>query len=275
VENHRKREQGVLVYPVYSRRSGGLSVGINLFPDQKICSFDCPYCEVFPFNTGQEFSLSGMDIDLKAALAEAKEQGITIRDICFSGNGEPTQSPFFPPALGKAFAIRDMDAPETDMVLITNGCGLLDESCFEMLRAAACADFTVWKDRGLKIWLKLDAGSPGWYKSMNRSSVPFELLKEKIRAFAKCAPVTLQTMICAIDGKAPPPEEERAWEEFVLEIAVAAAALHAVQLSVNARRAPEDPLSSALDAAFLEARVASLKRRLASSGLDVPVLVYP
>lgn len=33
------------VYPVISRRSGGLSVGINLNPD-KVCNFDCVYCEV-------------------------------------------------------------------------------------------------------------------------------------------------------------------------------------------------------------------------------------
>ena len=33
------------VYPVLSRRSQGLSVGINLNPD-KVCNFDCIYCQV-------------------------------------------------------------------------------------------------------------------------------------------------------------------------------------------------------------------------------------
>ena len=33
------------VYVVRSRRSGGLSVGINLDP-QQTCNFDCVYCEV-------------------------------------------------------------------------------------------------------------------------------------------------------------------------------------------------------------------------------------
>ena len=47
-EHRRVREAGGLVYPVLSRRSGGLSLGVNLFPDAKRCSFDCPYCEVFP-----------------------------------------------------------------------------------------------------------------------------------------------------------------------------------------------------------------------------------
>ena len=32
-------------YPVISRRSQGLSLGVNLNPDQ-VCNFDCVYCEV-------------------------------------------------------------------------------------------------------------------------------------------------------------------------------------------------------------------------------------
>ena len=39
-----------LIYPVVSRRSGGLSLGVDLFPDRKTCNFDCPYCEIFPFD---------------------------------------------------------------------------------------------------------------------------------------------------------------------------------------------------------------------------------
>lgn len=34
-----------LCYPVVSRRSRGLSLGINLNPD-RVCNFDCVYCEV-------------------------------------------------------------------------------------------------------------------------------------------------------------------------------------------------------------------------------------
>ena len=33
------------VYPVLSRRSRGISVGVNLNPD-KVCNFDCIYCQV-------------------------------------------------------------------------------------------------------------------------------------------------------------------------------------------------------------------------------------
>src|SRR5437764_15166689 len=33
------------VYPVISRRSKGVSIGVNLNPD-KVCNFDCIYCQV-------------------------------------------------------------------------------------------------------------------------------------------------------------------------------------------------------------------------------------
>ena len=268
VENHRKRETGVLVYPVYSRRSRGLSVGINLFPDRKVCSFDCPYCEVFPFGSAQTFSLPLMETELAEALDEAKEQGITVRDICFSGNGEPTLSPYFAVALEAAFRIRDKEVPDAKLVLITNGSGLLDEKNFELLRMAA------QKDKGLHIWLKLDAGTSRWYGAMNRSSIPYDLLIEKIRTFVKCAPLTLQTMICAIDGAPPSPDEERAWESLVMELASSAAGLREIQIYGKARPAPEDPLAAALPEAFLEAKAASLRAALASAGKDILVGVY-
>src|ERR1700751_2007719 len=38
-------EANRFVYPVLSRRSGGISVGVNLNPD-KVCNFDCIYCQV-------------------------------------------------------------------------------------------------------------------------------------------------------------------------------------------------------------------------------------
>jgi len=267
--NHREREKGVLVYPVYSRRSGGLSVGINLFPDRKHCSFDCPYCEVFPFSSTQTFSLSFMEEALAEALAAAKKRGITVKDICFSGNGEPTLSPDFSAALGAAFRARDRDVPEADVVLITNGSGLLNEDIFDLLSRSAKPS------GGLRIWLKLDAGTPAWYTKMDRCAIPFERLTDKIRAFVKCAPLTLQTMICAVNDMPPPPEEGQAWEALVAELALTAALLREVQIYGKARPAPEDPLAAALPTAFLEARAASLGAVLAAAGKDIPVRVYP
>ncbi|MCL2514196.1 MAG: hypothetical protein FWF08_09850, partial [Oscillospiraceae bacterium] len=124
VKNRREREKGVLVYPVYSRRAGGLSVGINLFPDRKQCSFDCPYCEVFPFSTDAVFSIKQMEEDLRSVLTAVTERNIPVKDICFSGNGESSLSAFFPQALEKAGRIRTEITRDAGLVLITNGTGL-------------------------------------------------------------------------------------------------------------------------------------------------------
>lgn len=272
VENHREREKGILVYPVYSRRSGGLSVGINLFPDRKSCSFDCPYCEVFPFSADTTFSAERMENELRDVLAAAAGQGLPVKDICFSGNGEPSLSPYLDAALRRAGNIRGELVPGAELVLITNATGLLQTAVFNLLRDAATGPLS------LNIWLKLDAGTPSWYRQMNRSAVPFEDLTAKIKEFAACAPVLIQTMLCAVDGKAPPPEERQAWESLVVELAACAksaqAGVRKVQIYGKARPAPEDPKAQALPAAYLESGAASLRLALAGASVSIPVEVY-
>src|ERR1700737_2399661 len=44
-DHRRSFADNLYVYPVVSRRSKGVSIGINLNPD-KICNFDCVYCQV-------------------------------------------------------------------------------------------------------------------------------------------------------------------------------------------------------------------------------------
>lgn len=78
--------------PLKSRRRG-LSLGIDLFPGAKVCSFDCVYCFRGPtlikvlalrdpgLPTSQE-----LEEELRRALSEAGE----VEAVDFSGNGEPT-----------------------------------------------------------------------------------------------------------------------------------------------------------------------------------------
>jgi histidinol dehydrogenase len=269
IENHRAKEEGILVYPVYSRRSQGLSVGINLFPDQKHCSFDCPYCEIFPFKTNTLFTLDRMERELGGVLARAPQ----ARDISFSGSGEPTLSPFFPPALDAAFRLRDEYAPEAEVAAITNGAGLLDNRVFDTLVQQAS------RPRGLRVWLKVDAGTEGWHRAMSRSAVPYSRLRERIKAFAQQAPFIIQTMLCLIQGAPPPEAERRAWEDLVAELALAALsqgrAPPTVHLYSKARPAPEDPLAQSLPASFLAEQAASLTRSLEKQGISLTVLVFP
>jgi len=272
VENHRGREKGVIVYPVYSRRSGGLSVGINLFPERKSCPFDCPYCEVFPFSAGAVFSLQQMEEELRSVITVSLEKNIVIKDLCFSGNGEPSLSAALPDALKLAANLRNELAPSAKLVLITNGAGLLQPSIFSLLADTASGRIA------LDIWLKLDAGTPEWYGKINRSNISFSELTAKIKEFVSRAPVTLQTMFCAIDGGAPPYEEEKALEGLTTELAATATQgkgfITKVQIYGKARPAPEDPKASPLPASYLEQRADSLRRIFADRGITTSVAVF-
>ncbi|MDR2551686.1 MAG: hypothetical protein LBD31_00750 [Treponema sp.] len=271
--DHRNREGGALIYPVYSRRSGGLSVGINLFPGRKICSFDCPYCEVFPFEENAVFDLGTMKTGLCSCLDSAVEQGLPIRDICFSGSGEPSMSPHFVEALEAARRIRDERAGQSKLVLITNGTGLLNPALFEFLKTRA--------ERGLRIWIKLDGATESWYKIINRPDIVHGNLVSCIRDFALSgAPFTLQTMVCRVKGALPPPEEEDTWIALVTELAEMGrkgekGGLEAVQIYGKARPAPEDPLAEAAEGAVLEKRAERLRAALKEKGLALTVEVFP
>jgi histidinol dehydrogenase len=116
----------------------------------------------------------------------------------------------------------------------------------------------------LNIWMKLDAGTPEWYKKINRSDITHAELVSKIKEFAACAPLTIQTMLCAIDGDLPPPEEAQAWENLVLELVAIAdngtGSIRKIQIYGKARASPDDPKASPLPLAYLEQRAASLRR---------------
>jgi histidinol dehydrogenase len=155
VREHRlDREAGAIVYPVISRRSRGLSIGINLFPDQKLCSFDCPYCEVFPFTTDLRFSLKAMEQGLRqlaVRLKSGETGGIdAVRDISFSGNGEPTMHPDVIPALELAAQLRMELFPKAKLVLITNGSGLLNPAIADYLGRSARSERKIFQQPAMK-----------------------------------------------------------------------------------------------------------------------------
>ena len=93
------------IYPVVSRRSKGLSLGINLNTNNA-CNWQCIYCQVSNLKLGKPEA-----IDLKLLeseldewinkivygnfLKECASEKVDFKDIAFSGNGEPTAAPEF------------------------------------------------------------------------------------------------------------------------------------------------------------------------------------
>jgi len=123
------------VYPVISRRSGGLSIGINLNPNNA-CNWRCIYCQVPDLKRGSspKIELQQLKDELDGFLNDVihgdfydhydvAEDLRTIKDIAISGNGEPTSAADFDQVVELIVqSIRQFDLHDKiKLVLITNG----------------------------------------------------------------------------------------------------------------------------------------------------------
>lgn len=113
----------VIFGPIHSRRLG-LSLGVNLLPlDNKLCSFDCIYCECGwaikgakpRFNSREEVALK-----LRAKLTEMKDEHTLPDVITFAGNGEPTMHPHFAQIIDDTIKLRDKLCPSAKISVLSN-----------------------------------------------------------------------------------------------------------------------------------------------------------
>lgn len=257
VRNHPRRFRDFrYVYPVISRRSGGLSLGINLNPD-KGCNFDCAYCQVDRQGgtaSGAAVDLAVLENELRALIEEVKEaqpaqaseqagphprDPVAIRDIAFSGDGEPTTFGRFGECVERVVQVRDELCPAgVSVILITNASGLHRPQ----VRAAI--------GRIDSVWAKLDAGTEDLYRLLCRPSVPFGRILENIQLAARIKPVVIQSMFVRWEGRPPSEAEIAAYAERLVSIRQRGGAIDRVQVYTIARP-PADMRVSALSDAEL------------------------
>jgi len=202
------------VYVVISARARALSVGINMNPD-KLCNFDCVYCEVnrdVPA-AEQELDIRVMGQELQQTLqmvcsgkirerlpyAALGQELVQLRHVAFSGDGEPTLCPKFVPAVETVVHVRARQFyPFFKIVLITNGSGLDARHVQEGLRYFTQDD---------EIWIKLDAGTQPYMDRVNRSEVSLEKIMANTLLIGRQRPIVIQSLFPAINGQEPAAEE--------------------------------------------------------------------
>lgn len=246
-EHSRNFDENRFVYPVISRRSGGLSVGVNLNPD-KVCNFDCIYCQVDRTTQSetQFVEFPRLAAELEALLTAATSGTLfehpkfretpphlrQLKDIAFSGDGEPTTYRNFDEIIERCAAIKNrLVPPEVKMVLITNA------SMFHRPRV----------QRGLElldahqgeIWAKLDCGTEAYYERVERTKIPFSQVLANITAAARVRPLVIQALFMRIAGEPPGEAEIAAFCERLREIQAAGGRLRLVQVYTVARRPAE------------------------------------
>ncbi|MBS3820208.1 MAG: radical SAM protein [Planctomycetes bacterium] len=214
VDNHRRQWRDCrFVYPVVSRRAGGLSIGVNLNIDKR-CNYRCIYCqidrrvgrrsvEIDVDRLGEE-----LDLALQAArsgevwseprFADTPEPMRRINDIAFSGDGEPTCLPQFPDAVDAAVdALKRADADDVKIVLITNSTHLRDATTQDGLKLLDAHNG--------EIWAKLDAGTEEMFRRVNRppAGLTLQEICDNLLATALVRPIVIQTLLMRIDGEPP------------------------------------------------------------------------
>jgi wyosine [tRNA(Phe)-imidazoG37] synthetase (radical SAM superfamily) len=261
------------VYVVLSRRSGGLSIGVNLNPD-KVCNFDCIYCQVDRTTQSEvqfvatEQLLAELEQALEAVLsgeiyASDKFQGVPehlrrLNDIAFSGDGEPTTYRNFDEIVAACAEVKrchEARRPQPQpikMVLITNA------SMFH--RPAVQRGLAILDAHGGEIWAKLEAGTKEYFQLVDRTPIPFERILENITAAAKVRPLVIQSLFMGVHGQPPPQGELEAYCDRLNEITAAGGRISLVQVYTVARR-PAESYVQPLDDAEVDAIVALVKVR--------------
>jgi wyosine [tRNA(Phe)-imidazoG37] synthetase (radical SAM superfamily) len=202
------------VYAVMSARARGLSIGVNMNPD-KLCNFDCEYCEVNRTVPALEKSL---DVEVMAeelrqtlALAASGEMEyfhcyntmpadlLKLRQVALSGDGEPTLCPDFLEAVRAVVHVRARgQLPFFKIVLVTNASGLDLRQVQEGLELFTQRD---------EIWAKLDAGTQTYMNAVNHPDCRLEKILENILLVARQRPVIIQSLFPLLDDNEPSAEE--------------------------------------------------------------------
>jgi wyosine [tRNA(Phe)-imidazoG37] synthetase (radical SAM superfamily) len=255
-QHERQFERNRFVYPVLSRRSGGISVGINLNPD-KVCNFDCVYCQVnrvsqretrFVETTQLLRELDAtLDLAVSGRLFETGKFSATpdslrhLADIAFSGDGEPTTHRNFDEIVAQCAEVkRARGLDRLPLVLITNASMFHRDHvrrALEVLRA----------NQG-EIWAKLDAGTAEYYQRVNRSPFRFEQILDNITAAAVTQPLVIQSLFMRLDGQGPPESERSEYCRRLREIAGSGGQIKLVQIYTIARMPAESFVTPLADA---------------------------
>lgn len=267
-DHRRTFAENLYVYAVVSRRSKGVSIGLNLNPD-KVCNFDCVYCQV-----DRTTPPVTRDVDVPRLLAELEDMLDLVQsgslftherfqatppalrrlnDIAFSGDGEPTTCPEFPEIVEAVAACkRRRGLDDVKLVLITNATRLHHprvQAALEVLDA----------NRG-EVWAKLEAGTEAYYRQVERTTIPFQRVLENITQAARQRPLVIQALFLRMHGQPPSATELEAFCARLNEVLAAGGRIQLVQVYTVAR-VPAESFAQPMADAEVDAIVALVQTR--------------
>ncbi|MGB4781214.1 radical SAM protein [Candidatus Methylomirabilis sp.] len=258
VRRHLLVKEDLVYGPLLSRRLGH-SLGVNLLgAGEKLCSFNCRYCQC-GWTARPILEVGELIADLPAAekVADALEarlqqvcrESIPIDAITFSGNGEPTLHPELQAIVNAASVLRDRYVPHAKLAILSNSSTVYRPE----IRAAL-------EGVDLKL-MKLDAGSEALMRRINLPAKGCDFA-QMLQGLAQLDGVLLQAMFVWGRVANTAPAAIREWADRVAAIRPLGVQVYTLD------RVPADSGLTPVSRAVLES-IAGYARRRAHVAIEV------
>jgi wyosine [tRNA(Phe)-imidazoG37] synthetase (radical SAM superfamily) len=257
------------IYPVVSRRANGVSIGINLNTNNA-CNWRCIYCSVPNLTRGSPppVELDVLEQELRSFLTDMLHGDFMqrhvakadrhLKDVAFSGNGEPTSAKEFPQVILLVEKILS-DFGLLGIIkirLITNGSLMDKPSTLASIRHLAQCNG--------EAWFKLDAGTKEGIASINDVNLNPSSHIQRLKNCAKVCPTFIQTCMFALDGKPPEDSEIKAYLALIDQVKEFIQGVHLYGIARPSMQAEEKRLSR-LSPEWLE----TMAERIRKNGIIV------
>ena len=231
-DDHRRDSAGLrYVYPVVSRRAGGVSIGINLNPNNA-CNWACLYCQVEGLTRGgpPPIDLDLLERELAGFLEDALHGDFMARqvpsaarrlmDVAFSGNGEPTSAVEFAEAVERVGRVLERFGlgGKLPIRLLTNGS--------LMHRPEVQAGIRCLGQLGGEVWFKVDRAEVAEAAEINGVPMQPERVVRHLDICCGLAPTWVLTCWFALDGVPPSATARDAYCTLLRPLAARLAGIH-------------------------------------------------
>jgi len=271
--NHDRDAAGLTyVYPVISRRAGGVSIGVNLNPNNA-CNWHCVYCQVPDLVRGSSpnINIPLLNSELSNFIDEllygnfmrehVPDDCRRICDVAISCNGEPTSCKQFSTVTDTIIhCLQDAGLHESiPVVLITNGSYVHRPQVQQGLEMMA-------GHKG-EVWFKVDSATDAGIERINGVTLSPAQLRKQLEIAATSCPTWIQTCMFNWDNQLPDEAEITAYLDFLADLVRGAVPVKGVLLYGVARPSmqPEAAHVSPLDEDWMQ----GMAQRIEDVGLAV------
>ncbi|MBY0379908.1 MAG: hypothetical protein K2P99_05850 [Burkholderiales bacterium] len=210
------------VYPVLSRRSQGISLGINLSVNNA-CNWRCVYCQVDGLIRGKPYaiSLTRLEYELDELLnvilngnflQHYAPNGMRrLNDICLSGNGEATLSDQFRQVVEIIIKLRNKYGIKDDIksLLITNGS--------EVERQDIKDSLSLLNANNGEVWFKIDRAGVQDISLVNQVNLSTNNIRKRLLICSGLCKTLIQSCFFKTNGINPTDTEIVQYVDLIAE----------------------------------------------------------